>query len=71
MGSDVYIQSALNMADVEERSQGQWRIFSKLGAGISDASGKWEITLNAAACLPTLRSGEAMPDTGLAGSQSW
>lgn len=31
---------------VEERSHGQWRIFSKLGAGYSTSRGMGEITYN-------------------------
>lgn len=48
----VYLQSSLNMTDVELAASGRWRIFSKLGAGYSTSRSKGEIVSNAYACLP-------------------
>ena len=55
MGTDVYVQSALNLTEIDARSSGRWRIYSKLGAGVSSTEhpGEFEITLNAYACLPS------------------
>jgi hypothetical protein len=53
----VYVQSGLNITQVDEDAQGQWRIFSKLGAGVSALRTPGaEIITNAYACLPTLTS---------------
>jgi hypothetical protein len=51
--TSVYLQSALNISDVELQSKGNWRIFSKLGAGFSSSRLVGEITNNAYACLPS------------------
>lgn len=48
----VYVQTALDMPKVEEDARGQWRIFSKLGAGYSSSRLVGEILDNAYACLP-------------------
>lgn len=50
--TSIYFQQGLNMSDVELRSGGNWRIFSKLGAGISGSRQKAEIVENIYACLP-------------------
>ena len=62
MGTDVYVQRGLNLSTIDERSDGRWRIFSKLGAGISSTAhpGQFEITLNAYACLPDVKRGEGL-----------
>lgn len=62
MGTDIYLQEAANMTEIDLRSQGHWRIFSKLGAGVSSTEhpGKFEITLNAYACFPVFR--DATPE---------
>jgi hypothetical protein len=44
------------MKDVEEKSKGAWRIFSKLGAGYSSSRNVGEIMNNAYACLPVLNA---------------
>lgn len=55
----IYIQSAVNIAQVEQRSHGKWRIFSKLGFG----SG--EFVDNGYACFPVLdAAGRPVPDAG-------
>lgn len=56
MGTDVYLQQAVNLSALDARAKGQWRIFSKLGAGISSTEhpGEFEITLNAYGCFPVL-----------------
>jgi len=56
MSSDIsiFLQAALDMAEVEKRSLGQWRIFQKLGDGWWAAKNVGEINLNAYACLPVL-----------------
>ena len=51
--TSIYVQSALNMSDVQLRSGGNWRIFSKLGAGFSSSRLVGEITNDAYACLPS------------------
>ena len=61
----IFLQSALNMTRVEQESQGQFRIFSKLGAGWSSSREKGEIVSNAYACLPVLDSnGQPVPNQG-------
>lgn len=48
----VFVQSALNITEVENASQGKFRIFSKLGDGWSTSRYRGEIVLNAYSCLP-------------------
>jgi hypothetical protein len=61
----IFMQSALQMSEVEEKSKGSWRIFSKLGAGWSDTRSAGEIVSNAYACLPALDdSGNAIANSG-------
>jgi hypothetical protein len=58
----IYLQQALDMDTVEERSQGQWRIFSKLGFGYARGG---EFVNAGYACLPVLdESGQLVPDWG-------
>mmetsp|Transcript_38463 Transcript_38463/g.100696 ORF Transcript_38463/g.100696 Transcript_38463/m.100696 type:complete len:418 (-) Transcript_38463:90-1343(-) len=56
MGTDVYLQRAVNVSEIDRRSGGLWRIFSKLGAGTSTTEhpGQFEITLNGYASWPVL-----------------
>jgi len=49
------------MTDIESRSNGSWRIFSKLGAGYSNSRSKGEIVTSAYACLPNSRSDGEVP----------
>lgn len=50
----IFVQSAsaVNLTRIDEASSGQWRLFSKLGAGYSTPRTKGEIITNAYACLP-------------------
>ena len=48
----IFVQSALNMSAVQKMSQGNWRIFSKLGAGYSTSREVGEIVTTASACVP-------------------
>ncbi len=48
----IYIESALDMNTIEARAPGQWRIFSKLGYGISDSRHRHEFVYAGYACLP-------------------
>jgi len=58
----IYVQQALDPDALEAQSQGQWRIFSKLGYGGSRGG---ELAHNAYACLPVLDAGgEPVPDVG-------
>ncbi len=50
----IYIESALDMPAIEARAPGQWRIFSKLGYGISDSRQRHEFVYVGYACLPDL-----------------
>lgn len=52
----VYVQSSLNISDVEIKSQGKWRIFSKLGCGYSSSRLVGEIVNTANVCLPDLEN---------------
>ena len=52
----IFVQSGLNMTFVEEKSDGRWRIFSKLGAGYSSSRGVGEIITTAYACVPSSSS---------------
>ena len=61
----IYTQSGLDMLDVETRSEGNWRIHSKLGAGYSYSRFVGEITYAAYACLPVVIGGNAVPDSGV------
>lgn len=55
----IYIQSAVDIAKVEQRSHGHWRIFSKLGFG------NGEFVDNGYACFPVLdAAGHPVPDQG-------
>ena len=58
MGTDVYLQEGIGV-DVLRRRSPDWRIFSKLGAGISssDHPSRFEITLNAYGCFPLSNGG--------------
>ena len=44
------------MTQIEDNSHGNYRIFSKLGAGYSSSRSKGEILSNAYACLPIVGS---------------
>lgn len=50
----IYLESALDMQEMERRAPGEWRIFSKLGYGISSARSRHELVYAAYACLPDL-----------------
>ena len=39
----IFVQGGLNISEVEVRSKGQWRIFSKLGAGYSISRERGEV----------------------------
>ena len=60
MGTDIYLQDAVDFDAIEARSNGLWRIFSKLGAGVSSTAhpGQFEITLNAYGCFPVVAGHE-------------
>lgn len=60
----IYIQSAVDIDKIEKESQGQWRIFSKMGCGYSNR-GVGEIVTNGYGCFPVLDdAGNAVPDAG-------
>lgn len=62
----IFIQSSLNMTTVEEKSQGKFRIFSKLGAGYSSSRSRGEIISSGHACLPVLdRNGNPVSNEGM------
>lgn len=61
----IFIQSALDMNGVEERSEGHWRIFQKLGDGWSDSSKTAEINLNSYSCLPVMKNGSPVVNEGV------
>ena len=50
--TSIFLQKSLNMTEVDLKSEGRWRIFSKLGAGYSTSRYKGEIITTAYACLP-------------------
>ena len=50
--TSIYIQSGLNMTNIEYESNGQWRIFSKLGGGCTDKH--CDVAYNGYACFPTI-----------------
>ena len=52
-----YVQSGVNISEIDERSNGAWRILSKLGNGCSDQDPTCEILNNAYACMPIAASG--------------
>lgn len=49
----IFLQSCLNMTQVEQDSQGRWRIFSKLGAGFIRED-QADVLDTSYACLPKL-----------------
>jgi len=51
---DVYVQSGLPMDEVEQRSRGQWRIFSKMGAGWDPEAQVGDVLTATYATLPVL-----------------
>ncbi len=58
----IYVQQALDLAALERRSLGQWRVFGKLGFGPSRGG---EFVHVSYGCLPTLDdAGRAIPDRG-------
>ena len=63
----IFVQSALDMQNIDDRSQGQWRIFSKLGAGYSSSRSRGENTYTSYSCLPVLDvdSGNPVADAGV------
>jgi len=50
----IFLQSAVNLSQVDTKYPGQWRVFSKLGAGFSTSREVGEILTNTYACLPSL-----------------
>ena len=65
--TSIYLQSALNMTQVQADAQGHWRIFSKLGAGYSTSRKVGEIVNNAYACLPVLNKDSQREKRGIGG----
>jgi hypothetical protein len=56
----IYVQQAIDMASLERRSQGRWRIFSKLGFGESG------FVHNSYTCAPSLdATGKPIPGDGV------
>jgi len=77
--TSIFLQSWLNMSQVETSSEGRWRIYSKLGAGFSSSRQVGEIVNNVYACLPgylggleaTIHVRGSVPkDTGLVAVES-
>ena len=62
--TSIYIQSGLNMTQVENDSDGNWRIFSKLGAGCAN-SVECDISYNSYACLPIIEGGTVKYNAGV------
>jgi hypothetical protein len=56
---DIYAQTGLDMAEVERRSKGTWRIFSKMGAGWGGVTG--DVVTATYAVLPVLDSATDAP----------
>jgi len=52
----VFVQAALNMTQVDEESNGQWRIYSMRGAGVANLN-RGDIVNNAYACIPIAITG--------------
>lgn len=55
--TSIFLQSSLDMNKIDEISYGNWRIFSKLGAGWSTSRQVGEIISNAYACFPSTANG--------------
>jgi hypothetical protein len=61
---DTFMQGRLNMNDIESRSRGQWRIFSKVGWGNGDQNAP-ENTLNGYSCFPQVdQQGQIVANSG-------
>jgi hypothetical protein len=64
--TSIFVQSGVNITEIESRSQGAWRIHSKLGAGYSSSRFVGEITSNNYACFPVLdENGQPVPNQGV------
>lgn len=62
---DTFMQGHQNMTSIDIESRGQWRIFSKVGWGTSDAH-TTDNTLNGYACYPQVGAhGELIPNRGV------
>ena len=59
----IFVQGSVNITSVELESGGNWRIFSKLGAGYSGSRNRGEIVNNAYVCFPVV-DGEGKPVVG-------
>jgi hypothetical protein len=77
--TSIFLQSWLNMSQVEAASEGRWRIYSKLGDGYSSSRQVGEIVYNVYACLPGYLGGleatihvrgSVSKDTGLVAAES-
>ena len=56
----VYIQQAFDVPSLDARSNGQWRVFSKLGFGITRRGA--EFVHNGYACLPHITESGAIKE---------
>lgn len=56
--TSIFLQSSLNLTWIDEVSNGNWRIFSKMGCGWSTSRYVGEIIDTAYACLPTDTQGQ-------------
>jgi hypothetical protein len=64
VSSDIMVQLGVNITQVDVDSEGQWRIFSKYGAGYSTSRLVGELLVNSYACFPVVRDGVPQVDAG-------
>lgn len=57
VSTGLFMQAGLPMAAMNNATNGQWRIFSKLGAGYSTSRLRGEILTNAYGCFPVRKGG--------------
>ena len=51
----IYIQTGVNISQIEQQSHGNWRIFSKLGGGMpTNKNNTYDIAYNGYACFPII-----------------
>lgn len=64
--TDIYQQLAVNMTEINARSLGNWRIFSKLGFGYTFQRYQFEDTLVGYSCYPVVdKNGQPVKNRGL------
>lgn len=67
--ASMFVQSALDIEQIDRNSKGRWRLYSKLGDG--PHAGLSDIQLNAYACLPNLNDQSESREFVLSARGAW